>query len=60
MVIIHTIAEQSGMGRGNPFPWYPRSPDLNPLDLFLWGHLKRLVYSTSVDTREELLHSHEL
>lgn len=44
------------IGRGGPLPWPPRSPDLNPLDFFLWGHLKSLVYSTPVNTREELVH----
>jgi hypothetical protein len=24
--------------------WPPRSPDLSPPDLFLWGHLKDTVY----------------
>lgn len=43
------------IGRGGPFPWPPRSPDLNPLDFFLWGYLKDLVYTTPVQTREELL-----
>ena len=26
--------------------WPPRSPDLTPLDFFLWGHLKSKVYTT--------------
>lgn len=26
--------------------WPPRSPDLTPLDFFLWGHIKNEVYST--------------
>ena len=26
------------------FVWAPYSPDLNPLDFFLWGHLKDVVY----------------
>lgn len=32
----------------NPAPhlWPPRSPDLNPLDFFLWGVLKNKVYRT--------------
>lgn len=42
------------IGRGGAVPWPPRSPDLNPLDFFLWGHLKSLVYATPVETREEL------
>ncbi|EFN69121.1 hypothetical protein EAG_14837, partial [Camponotus floridanus] len=28
------------IGRGGPIPWPARSPDLNPLDFFFWGHLK--------------------
>jgi hypothetical protein len=43
------------IGRGGPFPWPPRSPDLTPLDFFLWGHLKYLVYKTPVNTRNDLL-----
>ncbi|CAI6354208.1 unnamed protein product [Macrosiphum euphorbiae] len=26
-------------------PWPARSPDLTPLDFFLWGHLKTVVYA---------------
>ena len=37
------------IGRGGPIAWPPRSPDLNPLDFYLWGHLKYLVYSTPLD-----------
>ena len=32
----------------------PRSPDLNPLDYFLWGHLKSLVYTTLVENENDL------
>lgn len=42
------------IGRGGPREWPPRSPDLNSLDFFLWGHLKTLVYSTPVQSVEEL------
>lgn len=44
------------IGRGNdaPVTWPPRSPDLNPLDYFLWGHLKVVVYGRPVNTEEEL------
>jgi hypothetical protein len=31
------------LGRGGPLSWPARSPDLNPLDFFLWGHLKEIV-----------------
>lgn len=42
------------IGRSGPVPWPPRSPDLNPCDFFVWGHMKQLVYATPVDTVEEL------
>ena len=32
------------IGRGGPTSWPPRSPDLTPLDFFLWGFLKDQVY----------------
>lgn len=47
---------QSWIGRGGPVAWPPRSPDLNPLDFFFWGHLKNLVYKTPVESQEDLLH----
>ncbi|XP_066600978.1 uncharacterized protein [Prorops nasuta] len=31
------------MGRGGPITWPALSPELTPLDFFLWGHIKRLV-----------------
>ena len=42
------------IGRGDPVEWTPRSPDLSPLDFFLWGYLKRKVYSNRPATTEEL------
>ncbi|KYN39183.1 hypothetical protein ALC56_06609 [Trachymyrmex septentrionalis] len=31
-----------------------RSPDLNPLDYFLGGHLKSLVYTIPIDNKNDL------
>lgn len=39
------------IGRGGPVAWPPRSPDLTPLDFFLWGYMKSLVY---VDNQQEI------
>ena len=36
------------------FVWAPYSPDLNPLDFFLWGHLKDIVYRECPQTVQEL------
>ena len=27
-----------------PFPWPPKSPDLTPMDFWLWGYMKSKVY----------------
>jgi hypothetical protein len=44
------------MGGGGPVPWPPRSSDLNPVDYCVWGHVRSLVYTSAVDTIEELQH----
>ncbi|KAJ4426788.1 hypothetical protein ANN_26587 [Periplaneta americana] len=38
--------------RGGQIAWPARSPDLNPLVFYLWGHLKLLVYSSPVPDLE--------
>ena len=35
-------------GRDGPTPWPPRSPDITPLDFFLWGYVKDKVFSIPV------------
>lgn len=42
------------IGRGGPIQWPPRSPDLNPIDFFLWGYFKELIYNREVTSLEEL------
>jgi hypothetical protein len=32
------------------------SPDLNPLDFYLWGHLKALMYAACIEKGNALLH----
>lgn len=34
------------IGTNGPIAWPARSPDLSPLDFFLWGYLKNKVYAT--------------
>ena len=43
------------IGRGSSVPWPPRSPDLTPLDFFLWGYVRSLVYETPVESEEDLV-----
>lgn len=51
---LNAVYQNHWIGRGGPQFWPPRSPDLNSLDYYLWGHLKTLVYNTPVPTLEEL------
>ena len=43
------------IGRNGPVRWPARSPDLNPLDFFLWGHVKSVVYATPLENEAELM-----
>lgn len=42
------------IGRRGPTEWPARSPDLTPLDFFLWGYLKSKVYATAPDSMDVL------
>lgn len=42
------------IGRNGPVLWPARSPDLSPLDFFLWGYIKDRVYTTETTTPEAL------
>jgi hypothetical protein len=37
------------IGRDGPMPWPPISPDITPLDFFLWGYVKSNVFRTPVN-----------
>ena len=50
-----TVYREKWIGRGGPIAWPPRSPDLTPLDFFLWRHVKNVVYINPVNTRQELI-----
>ena len=40
--------------RNGPVEWPPRSPDLNPIDFYLCGHVQSDVYCTPVNNVDEL------
>ena len=42
------------ISRNGPVEWLPRSYDLTPLDFFLWGHIKLLVYANKPETLDDL------
>lgn len=43
------------IGRAGPIAWPARSPDLTPLDFWLWGHVKALVYASDTTIRADCL-----
>jgi hypothetical protein len=46
--------EDRWIGRGGTISWAPRSPDMTPLDFFLWGHIKNNIYKTSIGDLDDL------
>lgn len=46
--------EDRWMGRAGPIPWPARSPDLSPLDFWLWEYLKNKVYAKPPETLADL------
>ncbi|GFU74221.1 hypothetical protein TNCV_4168121 [Trichonephila clavipes] len=42
------------ISRFGPVNWPPRSCDLTPLDYFLWGYVKSLVYAAKPQTLDHL------
>jgi len=42
------------IGRGGPILWPPRSPDISPLDFFLWGYFKNIVYAEKIRNMQHL------
>jgi hypothetical protein len=47
--------ENHWIGRGGPINWSARSPDLTPLDFFVWGYLKHKVFQHKIDNLEHLM-----
>ena len=51
---LHAEFPDRWIGRDGPIMWPARSPDITPLDFFLWGYLKTKVFRTPVGSVEEL------
>lgn len=52
---LNTTFPNSWIGTNGPIKWPARSPDLTPLDFFLWGHLKNVVYEEPIDDMADLV-----
>ena len=52
---LNNVFPNRWIGRGGPVQWPPRSPDLTPMDFFIWGEMKCFVYEPPIDIPEELV-----
>lgn len=52
---LNTVYPDRWIGRGGPVAWPARSPDLTPLDFYLWGAMEDHVYATPVESEEDLI-----
>ena len=52
---LHTGYPNRWIGRGGLVPWAARSPDLTPLEYFLRGSRKSVVYGTPVTSEEDVI-----
>jgi hypothetical protein len=41
------------VGHNGLIPWPPHSPDITPLDFFLWGYIQYIVFKTPVTSLDE-------
>lgn len=53
---LNTQLNGQWIGRRGLIEWPARSPDLTPLDFFLWGYIKSTIYKTPVQNIEDLRH----
>lgn len=51
---LNTWLPNRWIGRGSQVAWPARSPDLTPLDFFLWGYVKDNVYKILPTTRDDM------
>lgn len=51
---INQLFPNRWIGRGSTVVWPPRSPDCTPLDFFLWGRIKDIVYTEKPTTRDDM------
>lgn len=51
---LNTVFPERWIGRRGPIEWPARSPDLTPMDFFLWGYLKSKVYKDKPQNLEDL------
>lgn len=58
MAVRTILSEQFGdkvISNNGPVAWPARSPDITPLDFYLWGHIKNEVYELDPPVNQNIL-----
>lgn len=55
--LLERLFRHQWIGTNGPIQWPPRSPDITPIDFFLWGYIKNEVYKRRYQTLDELQES---
>lgn len=42
------------IGTHSEISWPPRSPDITPMDFFIWGYIKNFVFAHNIDNEDNL------
>lgn len=53
--ILEGMFQDRWIGNNGPFHWPARSPDLTPLDFYIWGYVKNKVYTEPVTTKDNMM-----
>jgi hypothetical protein len=53
-IMLRIIWTERWIGRSGPIAWPPRSPDLTPLDIFLWSYVQNIVYQVKINDLQHL------
>ena len=54
IALLRETSDENIISRNDPVNWPPRFCDLTPLNCFLWGYVKSLVYVDNSETVEAL------
>lgn len=57
LAVVNQLFPEKVISRRGTINWPPRSPDLTPLDYFMWGYLKQKVYANKPRTLLQLKHN---
>ncbi|XP_044762467.1 uncharacterized protein LOC123319508 [Coccinella septempunctata] len=57
LAVVNQLFPEKVISRRGTINWPPRSPDLTPLDYFMWGYIEQKVYENKPPTLLQLKHN---